>query len=57
LALASFGLGTVPTLIVVGIAGHGAGRLWNGAIARAAPALLLLNATLLGALAVSGLIG
>jgi sulfite exporter TauE/SafE len=47
LAMAAFGLGTVPTLAAVGIAGQVAGRMLQGRLAVAAPALLLANAALL----------
>jgi sulfite exporter TauE/SafE len=51
LAMLAFGLGTVPALIVVGVAGQQAGRAWNGAIATAAPVVMLVNAVLLGLMA------
>jgi hypothetical protein len=51
LAMLSFGLGTVPALVVVGIAGRQAGRAWNGAVATAAPVLMAANAVLLGFMA------
>ena len=50
-AMLAFGLGTTPSLIVVGIAGQAAGRRWSRAITAAAPALMALNAMLLLALA------
>jgi sulfite exporter TauE/SafE len=50
-AMVSFGLGTTPILMVVGIAGHAAGRRWSHAVTAAAPLLMALNATLLLALA------
>jgi sulfite exporter TauE/SafE len=50
-AMAAFGLGTVPSLMLVGIAGHAAGRRWNRGVAVAAPALMVLNAMLLLVLA------
>jgi len=49
--MAAFGLGTVPALVVVGVAGQAAGRRWQRAAAVAAPGLMLLNAGLLLALA------
>lgn len=52
----AFGLGTAPALIAVGIAGQAAGRRWQRGIAAAAPAVMLLNAALLGALALRHLI-
>jgi sulfite exporter TauE/SafE len=48
----AFGLGTMPALIVVGVAGQAAGWRWHRKFAAAAPAVLLLNAALLAALAV-----
>jgi uncharacterized protein len=51
----AFGLGTAPALIAVGIAGQAAGRRWQHGMAVAAPAVMLLNATLLGALALQRL--
>jgi hypothetical protein len=51
LGMLGFGIGTVPALAVVGIAGQSAGRHWPRAIAAAAPAMMLLNAGLLTILA------
>lgn len=56
IGMLAFGLGTVPALMVVGIAGHAAGRQWHRAVATAAPAVMLLNAALLAALALRGLV-
>ena len=50
-AMLAFGLGTAPALMVVGIAGHAAGRRWNRGVMLAAPVLMVLNAVLLLALA------
>jgi len=50
-AMVGFGLGTVPGLMVVGIAGHAAGRRWSRGVALAAPVLMAVNAMLLLALA------
>lgn len=50
-AMLAFGLGTVPSLVVVGIAGQAAGRRWNRGITLAAPVLMGLNAMLLLVLA------
>jgi uncharacterized protein len=55
LAMAAFGLGTVPSLVAVGIAGQAAGRRWQRATASVAPAVMLLNAVLLGVLALRGI--
>ncbi len=52
LAMVAFGLGTIPSLVAVGIAGQAAGRRWQRATASIAPAVMLLNAALLTALAV-----
>jgi sulfite exporter TauE/SafE len=47
----AFGLGTVPSLMVVGIAGHAAGRTWQRGVAVVGPILMALNAMLLLAVA------
>ncbi len=46
-AMLAFGLGTVPSLVAIGIVGHVAGRAWRGRLARFAPAIMLANAALL----------
>jgi sulfite exporter TauE/SafE len=51
IGMLSFGLGTVPALVAVGIAGQAAGRRWHRGVAVAAPVVMLLNATLLIVLA------
>jgi hypothetical protein len=51
LAMMAFGLGTVPGLVAVGVAGQAAGRVWHRGVIVAAPAVLLGNAVLLGAMA------
>lgn len=51
LAMLAFGLGTVPGLIAVGVAGQAAGRAWHRGVAIAAPVLLATNAALLAAMA------
>ena len=51
LAMASFGLGTVPGLIAIGLLGHAAGRRLGRAIAVVGPAVMLINAAMLAALA------
>jgi uncharacterized protein len=56
LGMLAFGLGTVPALVAVGVAGHAAGRRWQRGVAAAAPAAMLLNAALLTALALRGLV-
>ena len=50
-AMVAFGLGTAPALMVVGVAGHAAGRRWQRGVTAAAPVLMALNAVLLLALA------
>jgi uncharacterized protein len=50
-AMVAFGLGTAPALMVVGVAGHVAGRRWQRGVTAAAPVLMALNAVLLLALA------
>ncbi|MBS0558745.1 MAG: sulfite exporter TauE/SafE family protein [Proteobacteria bacterium] len=46
-AMLCFGLGTVPSLAVVGIAGQAAGRRWQRGVALAGPALMTVNAVAL----------
>ncbi|AWK86178.1 sulfite exporter TauE/SafE family protein [Azospirillum thermophilum] len=48
LGMLAFALGTLPSLLAVGLAGHLAGRTWRSAVARAAPAIMLVNAGVLG---------
>lgn len=50
-AMLAFTAGTVPALIVVGLAGHVAGSRWRGFALRFAPVLMLLNAAALSYLA------
>jgi uncharacterized protein len=50
-AMVAFGLGTVPVLMVIGVAGHAVGRRWNRSVTVAAPVLMVLNAALLLVLA------
>jgi sulfite exporter TauE/SafE len=50
-AMLCFGLGTVPSLVAVGVAGHAAGRAFHRGVSALAPAVLLVNAAVLGALA------
>jgi len=57
LAMLVFGLGTVPGLVAVGLAGHAAGRLWGAGVARVAPVVMLLNAAVLAAMAWQRLAG
>jgi len=48
----AFGLGTVPALVVVGVAGQALARRFSGAARRAAPLVLAANAVVLAVLAV-----
>ena len=57
LAMVAFALGTMPSLMVIGLAGRAAGQLWQRGIARLAPLLMLANAALLAGMAWSMLIG
>jgi hypothetical protein len=50
-AMLCFGLGTVPSLVAVGVAGHAAGRAFHRGVRALAPAVLLVNAAVLGVLA------
>jgi uncharacterized protein len=54
LGMLVFGLGTVPALAAVGIAGQAVGRRWQRRVATAAPAVMVLNAALLTLLALRG---
>jgi len=51
LAMLSFGFGTVPLLVAIGIAGEAAGRKWRRGMMQLAPAMLAFNAVVLGLLA------
>ena len=51
IAMLIFGLGTMPALMAVGVAGQAATRRWQRAIGPLAPILLLANAAVLGVLA------
>lgn len=53
LALAAFGLGTLPSLAAIGWLGLAAGRQWLELARSAAPVLSLVNAAVLAALAAS----
>jgi sulfite exporter TauE/SafE len=52
-AMAVFALGTVPSLLVVGVVGQVAATRFRRAMAVAVPALMLMNAAVLSYLAVS----
>ncbi len=52
LAMFSFGLGTVPALVVVGLLGAAAGHRFSRGLATLAPVVLLFNAGLLALLGV-----
>ena len=54
--MAAFGVGTMPALVAIGIAGHAAGQRWRAAIASVAPFILVANAALLTLLAIRGLL-
>lgn len=56
LAMLAFGLGTVPALIAVALAGQAAGRAWQSAMLRLAPAVMLLNAVVLAGIGVQSLV-
>jgi sulfite exporter TauE/SafE len=51
LAMLAFGLGTVPSLVAVGIAGGAAAGHWHRAVGAAAPVLMLANSVLLAVMA------
>ena len=55
LAMLAFGLGTAPALVALGVVGQVAGQRWQRGVTLAAPAVMLLNAVLLVALALRGL--
>jgi uncharacterized protein len=57
LAMFGFGLGTVPSLLAIGIAGHLGGRRWRQAMARLGPAIQLVNGVLLAGIGWARLIG
>jgi sulfite exporter TauE/SafE len=50
-AMIAFALGTVPALVAVGLAGHVAGRRWQGLLAGITPVLMVFNAAALTYLA------
>lgn len=52
----AFGLGTATALMIVGVAGQAAGWRWQRGVASAAPAVMLVNAALLAALALRHLV-
>lgn len=51
IGMLAFGVGTVPALVLVGIAGEAASHVWRRRMAVVAPALMLFNAAILAALA------
>jgi sulfite exporter TauE/SafE len=55
-AMLAFGLGTVPALIAVGIAGQAAAHRWQRGVSLASPAVMLVNAALLLLLAFRNLV-
>ncbi|MBL6929846.1 MAG: sulfite exporter TauE/SafE family protein [Rhodospirillales bacterium] len=52
LVMGAFALGTVPSLLAVGLAGHVVGERWQGVVARATPVLMIFNALILSLMAV-----
>ncbi len=52
LAMLAFAAGTVPVLLVIGVAGHAAGGRWRASVLKWAPLLLVANAGVLGIMAV-----
>ncbi len=55
-AMAAFGLGTVPALVALGIAGGAAGRTWQSLLRAASPVIFAANALLLLTLGLSRLL-
>jgi len=51
LGMGTFALGTVPSLLTVGLAGHVAGRTFRGVVQRVAPVVMAVNAGVLGYMA------
>lgn len=51
IGMAAFALGTMPSLIAIGLAGHVAGQRWRAFGTRVMPALMILNAAALSFLA------
>jgi sulfite exporter TauE/SafE len=51
LAMGAFGLGTIPSLAVAGIAGQAAAKRWRALTARVSPPILAFNALVLTVLA------
>jgi sulfite exporter TauE/SafE len=51
LGMGAFALGTVPSLLTVGLAGHVAGRTFRGVVQRVAPVIMAVNAGVLGYMA------
>jgi hypothetical protein len=56
LAMLAFGLGTMPALIAVGIAGQAAAHRWRRRVSLVSPAVMLVNSALLLLLAFRGLV-
>jgi uncharacterized protein len=57
IAMACFGFGTIPALVIVGLLGAAAGRYYRGGLATLAPAVLLANAAVLLLVGVRMLLG
>jgi hypothetical protein len=51
IGMLAFALGTAPSLVAIGWAGHVAGRALDGPVRRAAPVLMVVNAAVLGYMA------
>lgn len=51
IGMLAFALGTAPSLVAIGWAGHVAGRTLHGPVRRAAPVLMVVNAAVLGYMA------
>jgi sulfite exporter TauE/SafE len=51
MAMLAFGIGTVPALVLVGVAGEAVSRNWLRRMVWASPAILVVNAALLAAMA------
>jgi len=50
-SMIAFGLGTIPSLFAVALAGHMAGQKWRQVMSDLAPLLLIVNAGVLSYLA------
>lgn len=57
LGMLGFGLGTVPSLLAIGLVGHLGGRRWNRVMGRLSAPILLVNGIVLAGIGWSRLIG